>query len=63
MWDAVIEDFLRQFAQSQKRSISMQIDGVSESMKSEESTEPYSHIRKVSKLTVNPSSGWYDGSQ
>ena len=60
MWDAVIEDFLRQFAQSQKRSISMQIDGVSES---EESTEPYSHIRQVSKLTVNPSSGWYDGSQ
>ena len=57
MWDAVIEDFLRQFAQSQKRSISMQIDGVSENMKSEESTEPYSHIRQMPKLTTGPSLG------
>ena len=58
MWDAVIEDFLRQFAQSQKRSISMQIDGVSESMKkNEESTEPYSHIRQVPKLATGPTSG------
>ena len=57
MWDAVIEDFLRQFAQSQKRSISMQIDGVSENMKSEESTEPYSHIRQMPKLTTGPALG------
>lgn len=57
MWDAVIEDFLRQFAQSQKRLFSMQIDTVNEIMKSDESTEPYAHIRQVPRLATGPSQG------
>lgn len=61
MWDAVIEDFLRQFAQSQKRSISLQVDGLSESIKpDEESTEPYSHIRQLPKLATGPTQGMDD---